>query len=142
MTRRYLFNMIKLAIAAFLGGTLLSSISQPVNKKALAPTFDQTYMVQVQKANAALQVFMITPCTDPTFVEKGKTLKNESEALEDLFNKILDSPESFDTKMRETEIGLGFVNLLTQSVHDQENCQEIEKEKSAPPADNPSNTKS
>jgi hypothetical protein len=117
--------MRKLAIAAFLVSAILASASTTATKAApTAPvlTFDQSYMFQVDKSNTALQAFWVADCGDPTLRQKAQTLKKETVALHELFVKISDSGEPLKTQFIEMEIGLGFIDTVTEAVKQQNEC--------------------
>ncbi len=110
------------AIAAFLGAAVLSSASTVTKKAPQTLTFDQTYMIQLDKSNAALQAFWAAECTDPTLPEKAQTLKKETTALHDLFVKVSTTDEPFKTQLVQVELGLGFMDTLQEAVQEQNQC--------------------
>jgi hypothetical protein len=120
---------MKLLVAALILSSVSSSPKKPTPK--FTETFDQQYMAQVDKTNAALRTFANTPCTAPEFRDAVDKFKENTALLGGLYRAI---PEGQDDIVfaKEVELYIGFLSVAQESVDRQNQCIKENKPKTPP----------
>jgi hypothetical protein len=143
---------MKLAIAALTIGLAVGAIYDTASAKEKpkqepkattpapvtpAQTFDQKYFAQVDRTNAALQVYGNTSCTNISFKDVEEQAKTEYNALVDLYHNIPDE-ELEITRAKQVEVMIGVSKIAQDLIDVQAECFE-KQEKSTPtePKENP-----